>query len=122
ADNAGGTGPVVDHDLLAENLADAVLDGAGDEIGRATRRERHDHHDGAVRISAGVLAEAWRGEQKEQGAAERRGDCISRVFSCHGLSRPDSLLRPMRSITRRETRLPAPGKCGTLMTPCDYSS
>jgi len=54
-----------------------VLDGAGDEIGSAAGRERHDHHDGSIGIVAGVLGGDSRAENEEQCAAERRRDSSS---------------------------------------------
>ena len=55
-----------------EDLADAVLDDAGDEIGSAAGRERHNHHDWSIGIVAGVLGGGSCAKQKEQCAAERR--------------------------------------------------
>jgi hypothetical protein len=40
-----GAADAFDHDLLTERLRQAVGDDARDRIGRAARRERHDHRD-----------------------------------------------------------------------------
>ena len=74
ADDAGRANPIVDHDLLAEDLAHAGLQHAGDEIRSASRRERHDHDDRFIGIVAGILGAGCRAEQEQQSAAERRGD------------------------------------------------
>jgi hypothetical protein len=66
ADHARRARPIVDHDLLAEDVADAVLDDASDEIGSAAWRERHDHHDRSIGIVAGVLGGGSCAEQDEQ--------------------------------------------------------
>src|SRR3954468_20694489 len=45
ADGAAGAGAVVDHDLLAERLAELVADRADDDGGAAARREWNDQRD-----------------------------------------------------------------------------
>jgi hypothetical protein len=50
-DIAGGTGAVVDDDLLAERPAHLWLDHARDDVGRSAGRERDQHPDRAVGIS-----------------------------------------------------------------------
>ena len=47
ADRAAGAGTVVDHDFLAEHVADLVGDGAADDRGAAAGRERNHQRDGA---------------------------------------------------------------------------
>jgi hypothetical protein len=58
ADVAARARTVVDHDGLAERLAQLQADDAGQDVGGATGRERHDHGDrlgriGALRLGAG---------------------------------------------------------------------
>jgi len=45
ARDAAGTGPVLDHDLLAECLGHLRADDARHRVGQAARRVRHDHPD-----------------------------------------------------------------------------
>ena len=47
ADGAAGAGPVVDHDLLAEQFAHLVGNAAADDRGAAAGRERNDQRDRA---------------------------------------------------------------------------
>src|SRR5262249_24078063 len=51
ADVAAGARPVVDHDLLAQQLREAGRDDAGRGIGAATGREWRDQPNDAVRVS-----------------------------------------------------------------------
>ena len=118
ADHARRARPIVDHDLLAEDLADAVLDGAGDKIGSAAGRERHDHHDGSIGIVAGVLGRGSCTEQQQQRAAERRRDSDSNSLPrCHGsflsLNHGGGLDRPypIRFIGPSRDR----GKCWSVL-------
>jgi len=82
ADNARSTRPVIDHDLLTEDLADTGLDDTGDKIGCAAGRERHDHHDGSVGIGAEVLGGGCCAEQQAQCDAERLDS--NPPCRCHG--------------------------------------
>ena len=50
ADVAAGAGAVLDYDLLAQQLHELRLDDTGDEVGRATGRERNDHADRLCRV------------------------------------------------------------------------
>ena len=50
ADGAAGAGPVVDHDLFAEQFAHLVGDAAADDRGAAARRERNHQRDRPARI------------------------------------------------------------------------
>src|SRR4029079_13159891 len=50
ADGPAGAGAVVDHDLLAERLAELVADRADDDGGAAARPEGNDPRDRTVRI------------------------------------------------------------------------
>ena len=49
-DRAAGAGAVIDHDLLAEQFAHLVGNGATDDRGAAAGREWNDQRDGAGRI------------------------------------------------------------------------
>ena len=66
ADGAAGAAAVVDDDLLAEDLAHLVGDGAADDRGRAAGRERDDQRDRPVRIGL-------RGGRSERAADRQRG-------------------------------------------------
>jgi hypothetical protein len=46
SDIAGGAGPVVNHDLLAELLGELDAERSRQHVGGAAGRERHDHGDG----------------------------------------------------------------------------
>ena len=69
ADVARGAGAVLDHDLLAEQLGQARLQDAADEVRRAAGRERHDH---AHRL-VGVLRAR---PATERAMPERQEACI----------------------------------------------
>ena len=58
ADGAAGARPVVDHDRLAEAVRHLLADDAAEEIGRSTRRERHDQRHGRDGIVLGRTIEA----------------------------------------------------------------
>jgi hypothetical protein len=60
------------------------LDDAGDEIGSAAGRERHDHHDWLIGVVAGVLGAGCRAQQEKQRAAESHRDAGSNSLWCHG--------------------------------------
>ncbi len=51
AGHAAGAADVLDHDLLAENLAHARCHDAAEHVGRAAGRERNDHRDRLGRIA-----------------------------------------------------------------------
>jgi len=55
ADIAGGTRPVVNHDLLTERLREASLQQPDREVGCSGRRERHDDVDGPGGVAGGVI-------------------------------------------------------------------
>ena len=61
-------GPVVDHDLLAELLAELGAEDARDRIGRAARRLRHDQPDRLV----GKFGRRRKTRTSRQAAAQRR--------------------------------------------------
>jgi hypothetical protein len=69
ADACARAGDVLDHDRLAERLAHALAQDAGERVGRAARRERHDHRNGARRI---LLGECVAGERTEHGRDDGR--------------------------------------------------
>ena len=54
AGGAAGARPVVDHDRLAEAVRQLLTDDAAEEIGRSTRRERHDQRNGSYGIVLGL--------------------------------------------------------------------
>ena len=70
ADVAAGAGPVVDDDRLAPCVGELLRDGAGEDVGGAARRERHDEADRLRRIG---LRPGARRERREQHQAN--GDC-----------------------------------------------
>ena len=49
-DNAGAGRPVLDHDLLLPGLGKPLTERAGDHVGDAARRKRHDDVNGLGRI------------------------------------------------------------------------
>ena len=70
ADRSGAPGAVFDHDRLAGCLGQPLRDDAGERIGKAARRERHDDLDRSRRV---VLAPG--GSSRERGdAAQRSGE------------------------------------------------
>ena len=62
-DRAAGAGHVLDDELLAERAAHVVGVDAGDDVGRAARRERHDDGDRAL----GIGRKRRPGERRERG-------------------------------------------------------
>jgi hypothetical protein len=66
ADRAAGAGDVLDNDRLAERGAHALGHDTPNRIGRASGRERHDHHHGARRIGL---------RHGKAGAAQDGGEC-----------------------------------------------
>ena len=66
AERAAGAGAVVDHDGWPSAARRPSATSAADHVGRAARRERHDHGDGLARI--GVL----RGRRRNQ-SQQRQG-------------------------------------------------
>ena len=59
-------GPVVDHDLLAELLAELRAENARDRVGRAARRLRHDQPDRLVGIFGRRAGRERAGEQQQE--------------------------------------------------------
>ena len=67
-DHAAGPADVLDYDLLPERRRHGVLHDAGDRVGRAARRKRHDHGDRAVGI---ILRRGGAGDEKTRGETRR---------------------------------------------------
>ena len=63
--------PVVDHDLLAELLAELRAEDARDRIGGAARRLRHDQPDRLVGKFGGRRKRERRGKQQHNGTEAR---------------------------------------------------
>ena len=68
AGHAAGAADVLDHDLLAENLAHARRHDAAEHVGRAAGRERNDHRHRLGRIALS-LSHARKAEQYAKGRA-----------------------------------------------------
>ncbi len=68
ADSAAGAGPVLDHHLLAELLAERLRHEACDHVGSGAGREGHDDTDRPVGIGALCRARARAGDRKREQA------------------------------------------------------
>ena len=66
AEIAVGAGLVLDHDLLAEHARQMLADEPGRDVGRAARRERHDHLDRTVRPLLGLRRPSETASQARQ--------------------------------------------------------
>src|SRR5262249_44205987 len=103
ADVAAGARPVVDNDLLAQQLRQASSDDTGRGVGASTGRERRDQPNGTVRVSLrlNVASDCAR-------CCERRGElhqsaADNRFF--HGARRNERLyLKSSRFSAPRRTR------------------
>ena len=80
ADDAAGAGLVLDHELLAEPLAELRADDARQNVVEPARRERHDHPHRLVRIVALC------GGRRNQHQARTDRHQQSRDCSCHAHS------------------------------------
>ena len=84
ADDAGGTGAVIDHHGLAKPGRQVLGDNAGEDIGEAARPGRD--HDADRPVGRPVRARARRGQQPGQG--KRQAALQHGVSSCSAKCRP----------------------------------
>src|SRR5262249_20833436 len=87
ADGRPGTSHVLDDDGLAERGPHALADNAPERVGRAARRERHDHRD----WTRWIILRPRPNCACEIGASERRRDCDGTGYRLHRF--PPGLLR-----------------------------
>src|SRR5581483_8930024 len=78
ADATGGAGPVLDDARLAENVGEMLRQQAGDEIGAAARRKRHDDADRLRRILRLGAGAEW----PQQARRAARGDATENPAPC----------------------------------------
>ena len=109
-DRAAGAADIFDDELVAERLAHALPQHAGQRIGRAARGERHDHGDGLAGIGLRHGA-GWQGEAGGQG---RHQHCASvhgsplyefsldgyTVFTSSAMAAPTVLVSPLPPRSR----------------------
>jgi hypothetical protein len=74
ADGAARAALVFDHQGLAELLAHALGDQAGDDVGGAAGSERHDHAYGMAGILVGSLGGRGKGPRAQRDRCRQRAD------------------------------------------------
>ena len=85
-DGAAAAGLVLDHELVAEPLAQLHRCDARQEVDAAARRERHQHADRPRRIGRGGFLAERRKRRRERGQHEAGGQAIANGACCfHGV-------------------------------------
>ena len=92
--HAAGAAHVLDHYLLAHDLAHALRNDAAQHIGRAARRERNDH---AQRL-AGIILGRRRPAEGEQDAKNSGGQSRKHILSSLELAQKAQLSGPAQTI------------------------
>ena len=133
--------PIVDYETASDRGSHALEHDAGDDVARASARERHDHLDGSHRIvlgaraTRGEKARQHRGSQKHPGPKSSLGhlDLRQRAFPAVAPSRRRGRLTAFvaRAVPSPRERRPEGGMALTVMgrvdaraasTSCDLRS